>query len=165
MQAQKCAEYYLQKGNIDHSCPDKSTGKYPRLGENLYMHAGSELTAAQHATTAVDLWYQEIKFYNWEKPDLSKGTGGEMVGHFTQVVWKGSQEIGVGVAMKDKSAVVATLYGPPGNMQTLEKENVLPLTEGSGRAGSGNAVGPKPYWTLLLTSLSVVIMALVKHYY
>merc|ERR1712013_689082 len=36
-------------------------------------------------------------------------------GHFTQVVWKGSTELGVGVGQKGSKVVVVANYSPPGN--------------------------------------------------
>lgn len=51
------------------------------------------------------------------------------IGHFTQVVWKDSTELGVGCAKTDngKTYVVAN-YNPPGNMMGKFKENVFPKT-------------------------------------
>lgn len=42
---------------------------------------------------AVKAWYDEIKSYNFDKAEFTPQTG-----HFTQVVWKGSQKLGVGFA-------------------------------------------------------------------
>lgn len=49
-------------------------------------------------------------------------------GHFTQVVWKDSKELGVGCtkAKNGKIYVVANYY-PPGNYIGCYVENVLPL--------------------------------------
>ena len=49
-------------------------------------------------------------------------------GHFTQVVWKGSQQLGVGVAFANNGriAVVVANYSPPGNYQNRFTDNVLP---------------------------------------
>lgn len=59
-------------------------------GENLYVCINcKEINMEQ----AVKAWYDEIKSYNFEKAQFSPETG-----HFTQVVWKGSQKLGVGFA-------------------------------------------------------------------
>ena len=40
-------------------------------------------------------WYDEIKDYNF---DTGKSTG--VTGHFTQIIWKDTKEVGFGVAFK-----------------------------------------------------------------
>ena len=40
-----------------------------------------------------DAWYNEVKQYNYNQPGFSMATG-----HFTQLVWKSSRRLGVGVA-------------------------------------------------------------------
>lgn len=47
-------------------------------------------------------------------------------GHFTQVVWKGSKEVGFGKAHgKDGRVVVVGNYHPPGNVMGHFEENVF----------------------------------------
>lgn len=41
-------------------------------------------------------------------------------GHFTQVVWKGSTELGVGMATNGKKVYVVGQYRPAGNINTKE---------------------------------------------
>lgn len=50
-------------------------------------------------------------------------------GHFTQVVWKDSAELGVGMATNGNKVYVVGQYRPPGNMNTKEyfEKNVGPL--------------------------------------
>lgn len=57
-------------------------------GENIY-YAFNFDPSAEHC---VKSWYDEIKNYNFSKPGFSSQTG-----HFTQVVWKDSIELGVGI--------------------------------------------------------------------
>jgi len=91
-------------------------------GENIYVTSG-RFDGAQ-ATTA---WYQEILQYDFGSPGFSSGTG-----HFTQVVWKGTTEIGCGVAycsnMKNFGAgyLAVCEYSPPGNYANTYAANVLP---------------------------------------
>jgi hypothetical protein len=49
-------------------------------------------------------------------------------GHFTQVVWKGTNKLGFGVGFTDDSqtVVVVANYGPAGNMEGDFEQNVLP---------------------------------------
>lgn len=60
-------------------------------GENIYMASGGNLKGAD----AVRSWYEEIGQYNWNSPSFQGNTG-----HFTQVVWKSSTELGVGFAKR-----------------------------------------------------------------
>jgi len=73
---------------------------------------------------ATQSWYDEMKFYNYGRPGFSSQTG-----HFTQVIWKGSTKLGVGIGFssdKRKVYVVAN-YSPPGNYQGQFPQNVATL--------------------------------------
>jgi hypothetical protein len=50
-------------------------------------------------------------------------------GHFTQVVWKSTSKLGIGIALSNegKKAVVVAQYGPPGNYTGQFPENVPAL--------------------------------------
>lgn len=77
-------------------------------------------------TNAIKLFYDEIQYYDWNNPGFSMETG-----HFTQVVWKASIEIGVGIAIYPDPtwryrAVVCISYRPPGNYLGQFEQNVLP---------------------------------------
>ena len=69
----------------------------------------------------VDNWYQEIAAYNFQNPGPSRRTR-----RFTQMVWKASRELGVGIAKSISGSyyVVAT-YSPPGNVPGEYRSNVL----------------------------------------
>ncbi|KAI5618360.1 Golgi-associated plant pathogenesis-related protein 1 [Silurus asotus] len=68
-------------------------------------------------------WYNEIKDYDFSKPGNQRGTG-----HFTQVVWKATTEIGVGLATDGHTSFVVGQYKPAGNIINpgYYEENVLP---------------------------------------
>jgi hypothetical protein len=75
--------------------------------------------AGKVATTS---WYNEIKQYNFKHGGFTMETG-----HFTQLVWKDSKNLGVGIATSrgGKTYVVAQ-YSPSGNMPGKFQKNVLP---------------------------------------
>lgn len=64
--------------------------------------------------------YSEIKYYQFGYGGFSMQTG-----HFTQVVWKDTKELGVAIgrARNNKLYIVANYY-PPGNYQGRFQQNV-----------------------------------------
>lgn len=83
-------------------------------GENLYCKLGrvskKQSAAASLGREAVESWYNTKMFYDFKSPGLNAG-------HFTQVVWKGSRELGVGMAKGHDALYVVANYNPPGNNQ------------------------------------------------
>ncbi|OWF46342.1 uncharacterized protein LOC110455840 isoform X2 [Mizuhopecten yessoensis] len=120
--AQRWADHLAKTDGFQHSdC--KHDGK--SIGENIAMKwtSGPDNYTGQEVT---DQWYSEVKMYTFGKEPTSTGTG-----HFTQVVWKGSDEIGVGKARtKDGKILVVANYRPAGNMTGSFRENVLPPKDG-----------------------------------
>jgi hypothetical protein len=49
-------------------------------------------------------------------------------GHFTQLVWVGTQRLGCGVAQCADMDVWVCRYDPPGNVQGRYQDNVLPTS-------------------------------------
>jgi len=47
-------------------------------------------------------------------------------GHFTQVVWKGTKEVGIGIASAKNQCIVVGSYRPAGNMMGDFSNNVPP---------------------------------------
>lgn len=89
-----------------------------RVGENLAMSTG-----IISATQMVNLWYDEINNYDFSNPQFSGDSG-----HFTQVVWKDSSELGIGYAQSSNgSYIYVANYYPPGNFDEMFGENVQNL--------------------------------------
>lgn len=116
--AQKWAEHMAQKGSLSHSDCTLNGG---RLGENVAF-TGSSRPTDYAGKDFTDSWYSEIKDHNFGK-DHQPGTG-----HFTQVVWKGTTEVGFGKAKSSDGCRVYCCgsYRPPGNMLGDFKNNVFP---------------------------------------
>uniref|UniRef100_A0A182XZ48 Uncharacterized protein n=1 Tax=Anopheles stephensi TaxID=30069 RepID=A0A182XZ48_ANOST len=102
------AQQWANKLAAENKLQHRSTNEY---GENLYACFGR---ANLEGHDAVDSWYGEIKNYTFGAAD--PGNNFSNVGHFTQVVWKGSQRLGVGTAAKGTSVFVVCNYDPPGNV-------------------------------------------------
>lgn len=112
--AEEWAKNLASRGVMQH----RSNNKY---GENIYYKWGTGNIQVS-GSDAVDSWYSEITDYRFNSPGFASGTG-----HFTQVVWKGSTELGVGMAKNSKNQIyVVANYNPPGNFQGDFKQNVLP---------------------------------------
>ncbi|CAF0948842.1 unnamed protein product [Rotaria sp. Silwood1] len=112
--AQNYAEYLASRNLFQHS----NNG----YGENLYMMSSSSSLANLHGSAATQSWYDEISMYSFNRPGFSSQTG-----HFTQVVWKGSTKLGVGIGFGNggRTAVVVANYNPPGNYMGQFQQNVL----------------------------------------
>lgn len=102
------------------TCPSAHSDS--RYGENLAW-ASSDIGIGR----AVEMWYEEEALYDYEDPGYIRGTG-----HFTQIVWKETAEIGcahVSGCESEKSLranVWVCQYSPPGNFRRRFSENVLP---------------------------------------
>jgi glioma pathogenesis-related protein 2 len=93
-------------------------------GENLYA-AHFSTSVPPRAEAVVDSWYNEIWDYDFNHPGFRPDTG-----HFTQVVWKASQALGIGIAQAaDGTWYVVGNYRPPGNIVDQFATNVLKPTD------------------------------------
>jgi len=124
--AQTWAQYLASSGSFQHS----SASQRRNAGENLYVYytTAPSISSDSLANTAVKSWYDEVKLYNYNSPGFSAATG-----HFTQVVWKGSTQLGCGAARGTKimngtkfnAFYVVCHYAPAGNVQGQFPANVL----------------------------------------
>ena len=62
-----------------------------KYGENVYYAEGMDV----NGEIPVKAWYSEIAKYNFAAGKFSPD-----VGHFTQLIWKDTKEVGVGIARK-----------------------------------------------------------------
>ena len=121
--AQSWAEHLAETGAFEHS---GITG----VGENLYASysTNAAIDAETLARGAVQAWYDEVVDYNYNAPGFSGNTG-----HFTQVVWKASTEVGCGAAQgtttfdgtEYTALYVVCQYLAPGNRLGDFPANVL----------------------------------------
>jgi uncharacterized protein YkwD len=75
-------------------------------GENLAASTGRGLIPTQ----VVDMWGKEVKDY-----DYATNTCRRVCGHYTQVVWRNTTEVGCGVVRIGHEEVWVCNYNPPGN--------------------------------------------------
>jgi len=89
-------------------------------GENLFfMGPAGTATAAD----AVEDWYSEVARYDFANPGCGMSTG-----HFTQVVWRGTTQVGCGTARCPSGDIWVCNYYPPGNVLGQFPQNVLPTS-------------------------------------
>ena len=111
--AQHHAEQLARSNQLVHSGQQQ-------YGQNLYTSRTSNATPPR-PEAVVDSWYNEIQHYDFNQPGFRPDTS-----HFTQVVWKASHELGIGIAQAaDGTWYVVGNYRPPGNIVEQFATNVL----------------------------------------
>lgn len=110
--AQSWADSLKQAGcAFEHS-------KQSPYGENLSFFAPAGSSSPDDVATG---WYNEVSAY-----DFTKGAFGFNTGHFTQVVWRGTQSVGCGQSECNGGELWVCNYDPPGNMSGAFGQNVRP---------------------------------------
>jgi pathogenesis-related protein 1 len=99
--AQEWADHLASVGGFEH----RPKSKY---GENLFEMRGGKSTAAE----VVEKWMSEAANFDYKSNRCRKGA---MCGHYTQVVWRNTKEVGCAVAGKGTREVWVCDYDPPGN--------------------------------------------------
>ncbi|XP_014609324.1 PREDICTED: uncharacterized protein LOC106789540 isoform X1 [Polistes canadensis] len=90
-------------------------------GENLYCMWSSNPKTVVGGDEPVNEWYAEEALHQYGKEPTTLKTG-----HFTQVVWRDSTELGVGMARNRNGEVyVVCNYNPAGNFLGSFTDNVL----------------------------------------
>lgn len=81
-----------------------------KFGENLAMSWGKT-----HSPTAVTGWWTNEK--QWYDYDSNSCMPGKACGHYTQVMWRKTRELGCAIVQcgEENKAVYVCRYNPPGN--------------------------------------------------
>ena len=163
--AQSYSQTLASTGKFAHS-GNKYNGDY--MGENLYMSFGSIITG----TDASQMWYDEKELYDFNNQGFSMDTG-----HFTQLVWKGSKQLGCGASCSNYGCYITCNYYPAGNYIDQFTSNVFPLKEESDNSGSekekgvqalneesGMSTAGKVFLSIFIIFLILIIAFAVFHF-
>jgi Cysteine-rich secretory protein family len=108
--ARAYAEAMARSGRFEH---DSQRDTDERQGENLFMGTRGAFNYAEMA----DGWIEERKHFRaGEFPQVSRSGDWTDVGHYTQVVWPGTREVGCAVASNARDDFLVCRYLPAGNV-------------------------------------------------
>jgi pathogenesis-related protein 1 len=99
--AQQWADTLIRSGTFQHRTPYV-------YGENLFEITGAAATPAE----VIDAWASEARNYRYENNSCSATCG-----HYTQIVWRDTKEVGCGMAKNETRQVWVCEYDPPGNIE------------------------------------------------
>lgn len=105
--AQEWANYLASLGGnqLQHS---SNSGE----GENLWLGTSAAFTYTQ----MVDMWGAEKQYFvGGTFPDVSSTGNWFDVGHYTQIVWENTTEVGCAIANAGGNDILVCRYNPPGN--------------------------------------------------
>ncbi|XP_057679030.1 serotriflin-like [Corythoichthys intestinalis] len=105
------AQRWANTCSMKHSSPDQRKISTSGCGENLYMASYKNSWSG-----AIQSWYDEVKDWRYGVGSVN----GRVVGHFTQIVWYSSNQLGCAMAYCPNSRYkyfYVCHYCPPGNYQ------------------------------------------------
>ena len=105
------AEELAASGAFEHS-PDAPEDEEPQ-GENLWAGTSGHFSPED----MVGLWIAEKKVYRPGRfPDVSRTGRYEDVGHYTQLMWRETGEVGCALASGEEEDVLVCRYSQAGNV-------------------------------------------------
>ena len=108
-QALAYAEVLASSGRFEHSAPGTRQGQ----GENLWAGTAARFTYQQMSGAWIG---EKTNFVAGRFPDVSRTGNWQDVGHYTQIIWRGSTRIGCGIATGGGRDVLVCRYSPAGNV-------------------------------------------------
>ncbi|MEM6475900.1 MAG: CAP domain-containing protein [Pseudomonadota bacterium] len=108
-EARDWARKLARSGRFQHASRDQRKGR----GENLWMGTRGGFAPHQMIDSFVSekRWFRPGKF-----PAVSTTGNWADVGHYTQIVWRDTREVGCAVAQNSQYDVLVCRYWPAGNM-------------------------------------------------
>jgi uncharacterized protein YkwD len=107
--AQSWADHLAARNLYDHASPQVRKGQ----GENLWRGTKDNWTARE----TIGFFLSEKRHFRpGNFPDVSRTGQWSDVGHYTQVIWPGTREVGCAVAYTPSDEVLVCRYWPAGNV-------------------------------------------------
>ncbi len=107
--ARKWARVLLSRGELEHASPNERRGQ----GENLWMGTAG----AWNAEGMVDMFLDERRYFRPAAfPNVSLTGHWSDVGHYTQIVWRETTEVGCALDRARGLDVLVCRYYPAGNV-------------------------------------------------
>lgn len=116
--AQEWADHLHETDGFEHR-PDNI------YGENLYWISSRTRAVDIVATKALDNWYGEARGYDYAQ-EMTADNIDYGVLHFTAMVWKSSDRVGVGLKQGTNGTYVVVNFANRGNTLNQFVANVLP---------------------------------------
>ncbi|THD37374.1 MAG: serine protease [Sphingomonas sp.] len=106
------ADHIAETGRFEHSTWPRG-GDPAGEGENLWMGSRGYFSYAQ----MVDTWVDEQRYFvDGAMPNLSTTGNWRDVGHYTQIIWRGTTRVGCALASGGDNDFVVCRYSSPGNV-------------------------------------------------
>ena len=107
--AQGWASQLLARGAFEHASPSERRGR----GENLWMGTAD----AWEIEGMVDMFLEERRYFREAAfPDISLTGNWTDVGHYSQIVWRDTREVGCALDSGNGMDVLVCRYFPTGNV-------------------------------------------------
>lgn len=108
-EAEDWAAHLATKGRMIHADPQRRKG----AGENLWMGSKGYYGAE---TMVAGFLGEKHHFQHRAFPEVSRNGNWLDVGHYTQVIWRNTQEVGCAVARGQRDDFLVCRYYPAGNV-------------------------------------------------
>jgi len=112
-EAQGWAQVLASEGRMRHASQAERKG----AGENLWMGSAGMYSAEFMVRAFAD---EKRNFQQGTFPHISRTGNWRDVGHYTQVVWHGTREVGCAVARNQRDDFLVCRYWPAGNTYGVE---------------------------------------------
>ena len=121
--AQRYADQCVFGHDENRNTPEYAA--WPGVGQNAYISSSwTSGRSSYNLTAAADAWYAEVNYFNKASISSFKSVpsqAGKMIGHYTQMVWASTKEVGCGYSVWTTSdnwtkTLVICNYGAMGNI-------------------------------------------------